>query len=185
MIVRSKANELLEQLLHSSGTGSSRTYYYIGLHSYSRNNRTPKPDGSHFDEPVIPTGQTFYDEDGNEVQVTVNEYQRVSLKDVIGTSSDGMVKNDNIIFFNEAEHYPWGRITHFGIFTSATGGTPIFWGQLAPNSDGTVGVNVNQYYIPIFRAGKLQIGLDQDPANPVRASDYTDDINPSNMRPVS
>lgn len=181
MIVRSKANNLLEQLFH--GTGINPEYYYIGLHSYTRNNRTPKPDGSHFDEPVLPEGP-FYDEDGNEVEVETNEYQRVNLKNIIGAASDGIVKNDAIIFFNEAEHYPWGRITHFGIFTSATGGTPIFWGQLAPNADGTVGVNVNQYYIPIFRSEKLQVGLDQDPANPVLAEDYADDINPGTMKPV-
>lgn len=181
MIVRSQANKFLEQLFHE--TGSNPDYYYIGLHSYTKNHRTPKPDGSHFDEPELPAGP-FYDEDGKEVEVKTNEYQRVNLKDIIGTASDGMVKNDEIIFFNEAEHYPWGRITHFGIFTSADGGTPIFWGQLAPNSDGTVGVNVNQYYIPIFRAGKLQVGLDQDPSSPVLAKDYANDINPSTMKPV-
>lgn len=183
MITRAKANNFLEQLFHTTGS-TTTSYYYIGLHSYSRYNRTPKPDGSHFDEPVIPDGQTFYDEDGNEVTVTTNEYQRVNLKDIIGTASDGMIKNDAIIFFNEAEHYGWGLITHFGIFTSASGGTPIFYGQLAPNSDRTVGVTVNQYYIPIFRAGKLQVGLDQDPANPVTSSKYTDDIDPDTMKPV-
>lgn len=181
MIVRSKANNLLEQLFH--GTGSNPEYYYIGLHSYTRNNRTPKPDGSHFDEPELPAGP-FYDEDGEEVEVKTNEYQRVNLAGVIGTADDGMVKNAAIIFFNEAEHYSWGRITHFGIFTSPTGGTPIFWGRLAPNSDGTIGVNVNQYYIPIFRAGKLQVGLDQDPADPVEAKDYADDITPGTFMPV-
>lgn len=166
MIVRSKANDLLQQLFWGTNSNGTKNYYYIGLHSQSRYNRDPLPDGSQFDEPVIPSGETFYDEDGKEITITENEYQRVSLDGIIGTAKDGMIQNEKIIFFNEAEHYGWGKITHFGIFTSKSGGTPIFYGQLAANSDGTIGVTVNKNYIPIFRAGKLQVGLDQDPADP-------------------
>lgn len=151
MIVRSKANELLELLVHNSATGSSRVYYYIGLST-----TTPTATGGNFTEPAIPEGAV--DDEGQ--AITVNEYQRVSLEDVIGTAANAIIKNSGIIFFNEAEHYGWGTITHFGIFTSKTGSTPIFWGEL------TSPVEVPQNYIPIFRAGKLQIGLDQDPANP-------------------
>lgn len=151
MITRSKANELLELLVHNSATGSSRAYYYIGLST-----TTPTATGGNFTEPAIPEGAV--DDEGQ--AITVNEYQRVSLEDVIGTAANAIIKNSGIIFFNEAENYGWGTITHFGIFTSKTGSTPIFWGELSSP------VEVPQNYIPIFRAGKLQIGLDQDPANP-------------------
>lgn len=150
MIVRSKANDLLEQLFHTTGT--NKTYYYIGLST-----TTPNPDGSNFTEPSIPDGTT--DDEGN--TITVNEYQRVSLDGPMGAASNAIIKNTAIIFFNEAEHYGWGTITHFGIFTSKTGGTPIFYGELSSS------VQIPKNYIPIFRAGKLQVGLDQDPANPV------------------
>lgn len=150
MIVRSKANDLLEQLFHTTGT--NKTYYYIGLST-----TPPNPDGSNFTEPRIPDGAT--DDEGK--PITVNEYQRVSLDGLMGAASKAIIKNTAIIFFNEAEHYGWGTITHFGIFTSETGGTPIFYGELSSS------VQIPKNYIPIFRAGKLQVGLDQDPAKPV------------------
>ena len=150
MITRAKANSLLEQLVKST-SGSTTSYYYIGLST-----TTPKGDGSNFTEPVIPADAV--DDDGN--KITVNEYQRVSLSGVMGSAANAIIKNNAIIFFNEAEHYGWGTITHFGIFTAKTGGTPIFWGEVPETT-------IPKNYIPIFRAGKLQIGLDQDPANPV------------------
>ncbi|MBO5070814.1 MAG: hypothetical protein J6C37_10720 [Roseburia sp.] len=152
MITRTKANSLLEQLFWKEPTTSSgsKTYYYIGLST-----TTPDVNGSNFTEPVIPDGAE--DDEGN--AITTNEYQRVSLEGVMGSAADGIIKNSAIIFFNEAEHYGWGTITHFGIFTAKSGGTPIFWGEV-PSTE------VQKNYIPIFRAGKLQVGLDNDPANP-------------------
>lgn len=150
MITRTKANSLLEQLIKTI-SGSTTTYHYIGLST-----TTPNGDGSNFTEPVIPADAV--DDDGN--KITVNEYQRVSLSGVMGSAANAIIKNNAIIFFNEAEHYGWGTITHFGIFTARTGGTPIFWGEVPETT-------IPKNYIPIFRAGKLQIGLDQDPANPV------------------
>lgn len=134
MIVRTKANDILNSLVKS---GSS--YYYIGLST-----TTPDANGGNFTEPQSPT-----------------EYKRVSLDNKMGTASNAIIKNTDIIFFPEAENSGWGTITHFGIFTAKTGGgTPIFWGELSSP------VQIPQNYIPIFRAGKLQIGLDQDPADP-------------------
>lgn len=150
MITRTKANSLLEQLVKTT-SGSTTSYYYIGLST-----TTPKGDGSNFTEPVIPADAV--DDEGN--KITVNEYQRVSLSGVMGSAENAIIKNTAIIFFNEAEHYGWGKITHFGIFTAKTGGLPIFWGEVPETT-------IPKNYIPIFRAGKLQIGLDQDPANPV------------------
>lgn len=157
MIVRSKANELLEQLFWKkpTSTSGSNTYYYIGL---GLSSSVPDENGNGFKEPEIP--DIVYDEDGETViTISTNEYQRVSLDGIMGSASDGIIKNTAIIFFNEAEHYSWGEIGYFGIFTSKTGGTPIFWGAVTPTE-------VKKNYIAIFRAGKLQVGLDNDPANP-------------------
>ena len=150
MIVRTKANQLLDQLFAAT-SGSQKNYYYIGLST-----TMPKPDGSNFTEPSIPAGAV----DDNGASITVNEYERVSLSGLVSNAANAIVKNTAIIFFNEAEHYAWGTITHFGIFTAKTGGTPIFYGEL------TSPVTVQKNYIPIFRKDKLQVGLDQDPANP-------------------
>ena len=150
MIVRSKANELLQQLFWSTANNGTKNYYYIGLST-----TTPNETGGNFTEPTIPEGAV--DDEG--VAITTNEYQRVHLDGVMGSASNGIIKNNEIIFFNEAEHYGWGTITHFGIFTSKTGGTPIFWGEVPETT-------INKNYIPIFRKGKLQVGLDNDPANP-------------------
>lgn len=150
MITREKANTLLNQLWKQTSSNST-TYYYVGLSTTE-----PKPDGTNFTEPEIPEGAV--DDDGN--AITVNEYQRVSMAGCMGDASNGILRNSKkILFFNEAEHYAWGDITHVGIFTSSSGGTPIFWAEL------TAPVTVSKNYIPIFRVNKFQIGLDNDPAN--------------------
>ena len=151
MITRTKANELLKQLFWSTANDGKKTYYYIGLST-----TTPDANGNNFTEPSIPEGAV--DEDGEEIKT--NEYQRVYLEGVMDEPQNAIIKNSGIVFFNEAEHYGWGTITHFGIFTSKTGGKPIFWGEIPA-------VNIPKNYIPIFRAKKLQVGLDNDPANPV------------------
>ena len=92
------------------------------------------------------------------ITITTNEYQRVHLRDLMETPSDAIIKNKQIIFFNEAEHYSWGEIGYFGIFKDKLSKNPIFWGEINPT------ITVNKYNIPIFRAGKLQIGIDNDPA---------------------
>lgn len=151
MIVRSKANTLLEQLFWGEtvvGGKTTKNYYYIGLST-----TTPDENGNNFTEPAIPQGAT--DDEGNEIKI--NEYQRAHLENVIGTADKAIIQNTDIIFFNEAEHYGWGKITHFGIFTSKTGGTPIFWGEIPE-------LEIAKNYIPIFRKGKLKVGLDNDPA---------------------
>lgn len=165
MITTAKANDLLKQLFsgtsYSASSGSVKettNYYYIGLHT-TQNGKTPDADGNDFDEPSIPDGVT--DEDGK--VITVNEYQRVYLFDTesgfkMGTPTDGIIKNIQPIMFPEAEHYGWGEITHFGIFTSKTGGKPIFIGEL------TTPQTIASGYIAIFRKYKLQVGLDRDPA---------------------
>lgn len=165
MITTAKANELLEQLFagttYSVSSGSvvkTPKYYYIGLHT-TQNGKTPDEDGNNFDEPAIPSGAT--DADGN--TITVNEYKRVPLYSSeegkkMGTATGGIIKNIVAIMFPEAENYGWGTITHFGIFETASGGTPIFVGEL------TSSVEIPKEYIAIFRKNKLQVGLDRDPA---------------------
>lgn len=106
--------------------------YYIGL---SRS--APSPDGGGFSEPSSSTG-----------------YKRSKIG---ATETSGRtISNKETIFFNETVEGGggYGTITHFGVFTSETGGTPTFTGSL------TEPITIGEGYIPIFRAKKISITLE-------------------------
>lgn len=109
-----------------------QTKYYLGLST-----TTPTTSGGNVTEPSSSSG-----------------YRRAQLS-AMGTASDGQIQNTDIIYMGESLA-DWGTITHFCIFTNATGGTPIFYGQL------TSSVSVPTGYVPIFRAGAIKVGLDKD-----------------------
>ena len=104
---------------------------YVGLST-----TTPTAAGGNFSEPSPSTG-----------------YVRASIGD-LNTSISAQVANDAIIFFNETLG-SYGTITHFGLFSSKSGGTPFFVGQL------TNPLTIDTGYVPIFRAENLIIGLDK------------------------
>ncbi len=72
---------------------------------------------------------------------------------LMGTPTSGKITNSQIIYFPEATS-DWGTVTHFGLFTSATGGTPFLWGALSDS------VNIPSGYVPLFRVGKLSISIE-------------------------
>lgn len=126
MIIRSKANTILDSLFRGSGI-------YIGLSTTE-----PNENGGNFTEPS-----------------TANGYKRSKL-DVMTSASDGQTQNSDIIFFALSREAGWGTITHFGVFTTQTGGTPYYTGEL------TTAVQIPAGYIPIFDIGALKIGLDKE-----------------------
>ena len=67
--------------------------------------------------------------------------------------TNGKTINKQIVYFPEATA-DWGTVTHFGLFTSASGGTPFLWGALSEP------VNIPSGYVPLFRSGKLSISID-------------------------
>lgn len=105
---------------------------YVGLST-----TTPTETGGNFTEPSSATG-----------------YAR-PLFGTVDSSKQAQVANGAIIFFNETLGSGYGTVTHFGLFSSATGGTPFFTGELT--SPLTIGAG----YVPIFRARQLVIGLDK------------------------
>ena len=109
-----------------------QTKYYLGLST-----TTPNVNGGNVTEPSSSSG-----------------YRRAQLTSM-GSASDGQIQNNDIIYMGESLSN-WGTITHFCIFTSATGGTPIFYGQL------TSSVSVPTGYVPIFRKDAIKVGLDKD-----------------------
>ena len=94
---------------------------------------------------------------GNFSEPSASEYSRVKFGDTFDTSVKAQVSNGRgILFYNETLG-SWGKITHFGLFSTKSGGTPIFWGAL------TTPVSINAAnYVPIFRAGALKIALDRE-----------------------
>lgn len=72
---------------------------------------------------------------------------------LMGSPTNGKIVNNQIIYFPEATG-DWGTVTHFGLFTSASGGTPFLWGALSEP------VNIPSGYVPLFRVGKLSISID-------------------------
>lgn len=68
-------------------------------------------------------------------------------------STDGHAYNSAIIYFPEATD-SWGEITHFGIFSSPSGGTPLLWGALSTP------ITVPANYVPLFRVNALTISFE-------------------------
>lgn len=106
--------------------------YYIGLST-----TTPTVSGGNFTEPASSTG-----------------YRRIQMENM-GTASDGQIENTDYFFHFEALS-DIGTVTHFGIFTTSSASTPIFWGELNTPLEITTGK------VPLIRTGDLKIGLDKE-----------------------
>ena len=108
---------------------------YLGLST-----ATPSSDGSGFSEP----GNGY-------ARSLIGNYQTSATQKMTVTGNSAT--NSEIIFFNEATA-SWGTITHWGIFSAATGGTPLVWGAL------TTSVSVPGNYVPLFRVNNFTLTLE-------------------------
>lgn len=59
----------------------------------------------------------------------------------------------------EIEH-PWGTATYFGIFTSATGGELVAWGQILNESGEVTPITPASEQIPVIRKNQLKITIE-------------------------
>lgn len=138
MIVKNISNNILNAFFGRTGSVTLAQTAYIGLST-----TTPDSSGGNFTEPATSAGYS---------RTLIGNYNQASTQ-LMDAAADGSISNaHNIIFFPEATT-TWNTITHFGIFTAKTGGTPILWGALSSN------INVPAGYIPIFRAGSLTVSL--------------------------
>lgn len=106
------------------------------------------------------------------VEVSYPEYKRVAInakgiegKQIMvdpyteaGSGGDAgktitATKNQEIIYFPEAETGAGGTAVGFGLFSTKTGGDPYMWGELKSN------VTINQYSVPMFRANDFVLKL--------------------------
>ena len=126
----------LNGLVGKTSTGLVLSNCYIGLSSTA-----PNADGSGFTEP------------------TAAEYARgivgmesQSGTQVMGAPSAGSITNNKILYFPEALS-DWGTLTHFGLFTSASGGVPVIYGTLSAS------VHVTADHVPLFRVNSLTLSV--------------------------
>ncbi len=76
---------------------------------------------------------------------------------IMSAAAEGEIKNGtNFIFFNEATAGAggFGTLTHFGLFSAETGGTPVLVGAL------TNPVTVAEEQVLIFRPGNLKVSME-------------------------
>ena len=138
MITQNTANSILNAFFGRSQYASLASTCYIGLST-----TTPDANGNNFTEPASETGYS---------KVLIGNYNQSNTM-LMDAATEGTISNSsNIIFFPEATS-TWGTISHFGIFTSKTATTPIMWGALSTS------ISVPSGYIPIFRAGALNVSL--------------------------
>ena len=87
-----------------------------------------------------------------------NGYSRIPISRFMAApalSSDSSVTeitNNKEIHFNEATGN-WGTITHFAIYTSSTGGKPLYVGAL------TQAITPTANTVPLIKVGQLKITL--------------------------
>lgn len=80
-----------------------------------------------------------------------NSYHAMSIAESIGNGTYYVYNNKQITFPEPI--LDWGTVTHFGLFSAPTSGTPIVWGKLK------TAVELLRGYIPIFKYGAFRITL--------------------------
>lgn len=117
MFTNAKAKQILEELVGRSSSGN----IYFGLST-----STPNRDGTNVTEPSSETGYSRV-----RIRYSQLDGSTYVFNEPAYDSSTNTVKTSNQvqIMFPEAKS-SWGTITHFVIYTSSTGGTPIAYGAL-------------------------------------------------------
>ena len=110
---------------------------YIALSTTS-----PNSDGSNFTEPATASGYAR----------SIIGLSGTSATQVMSAPASGASSNSSIIFFPEATS-SWGTVTHFGLYTAATGGSLVLYGTL------TNPITVAANYVPLFRVGNFSLTL--------------------------
>lgn len=166
-------NHVLKGLFYDSGTVIDlRKDFWLALF-------TQMPtgvDGSGYAEPTAPeymrpaiSGISRI----KKVKFMASAVEEIIEKEVTITDTDGqehtiveevkaaVVKNQDSILFPEAsQEGGWGNIVGFGLVYSETvgDGLPFLWGEITAE-DGSSGITVDQYEVPIIRVGGFKITL--------------------------
>lgn len=107
------AQQILNYTLGKTKTLTAPSYVYLGLSS-----NDPEAAGGNFAELS----------GGNYARVLISQTGE-TYPDLIGTASDRAIGNSKQINWNKASA-DWATAKGFGLFPSATGGTPFFYAKL-------------------------------------------------------
>lgn len=152
MLTLNGASDILQRLVAMKTNGSETRYAYLALST------TPgQIDGSGIVEPLP------------ELAVDKKSYERVLIgrkgqsqttlacftePEVVPGTNAVFIENNMEIHFNEVqEENGWGEIKYFAIYESATGGTPIYVGEL------TEAIVPAKNTVPLARKGNIRITL--------------------------
>lgn len=143
MITTTNANNILKFFFGQQNSIVGTGKCYLGLST-----TTPNADGTNFTEPSTSTGYA-------RVQVNINEAQQYTNK--MTEPTNGSIENNAEITFPEAlEPNGYGTVTHFGIFDTQNGGTPLYVHAL------TSSVSVGAGEVLLFRQGALSLSFTAD-----------------------
>lgn len=129
MLSATYSNNVLRGIFGQIQSMSFGSSAYLALSKTALND-----DGTGIQEPSTNAGYE---------RVLIGKYN-VTDVNIMEMNGDRKMWNKSIIFFPEATA-DWGVCTHYAVYTSKTGGTPVFWGQLNEP------ITVETGKVPIFR----------------------------------
>jgi hypothetical protein len=134
-MVQSRRQAILDELYGATALAAPATYW-VALST-----TTPTDTGTNFTEP------------------SGNGYARVSKTNdtaawSAATAADPTVKANLSVITFPAATGSWGTVTHVGLFTVASGGTPVDWAALSASQAISSGTTAS------FAAGALTTSLD-------------------------
>lgn len=156
MIYTTLANKILQLITGKSNSITGTGKCYLGLSS-----TTPNDNGGNFTEPSAATYPSY-------ARIQLNIKEAMAYTDMFGTVAAGAVSNDKEFVSPECkEDGGWPTFTHFGIFDTPTGGTPLA-GDVLRDPDGVAGADgllpeksmtVAKNQVAVFRIGTVQLTL--------------------------
>lgn len=139
MALSNAAKTSLFNLIFGKTTSNSlMTNCYLGLSTTAPTDGA----GSGFTEPASNTGYA---------RALLGNAQS-AVTQLMEVTNVYTAQNKSIIYFPEALS-SWGTITHWGLFSAATGGNPLFYGPLS------AAVEVPPNYVPLFRVGAFTMTI--------------------------
>ena len=133
------------------------TYYFGGRNCLCTDEYKRKLSGTAHFSPANSDGSGYNEPDtaAGYKRAFLGNYQSSNNIMTVKTDLGGelVATNDNIIYFPEATSN-WAAVVGWGLFGSASGGTPLFYGNLS------TAVTVQQNYVPMFRKENFVMKID-------------------------
>lgn len=145
MLTLNGAGDILQRLVAMKAASNETRYAYLGLSLTPGNVK-----GEGITEPTGLSYQRALIGRKGQNQTTLACFTTPAIEN----GNSVFIENDVEIHFNEVQETEgWGEIRYFAIYESATGGTPIYVGQLTKSIVPTVNT------VPLARKGNIKITL--------------------------